>query len=1404
MKPEEGYSCEICKKSFSRKSKLSSHLRCHIEPIKEELDEYLKVEDYSDQEVLENSTDFQVFPKTELEGEKSCSHCQKTFGRNDLLCHHIVLCHPDEALKCKVCSKVFLTRAKYHTHYSEHLLGVSDEKPIQLPYNVSESTDNEGKVGSYKCQICKKAFTCYTNLWSHAWVHTDEKPYVCNVCGRGFGRLYRLRYHMAFHTSKRPYKCQVCGKSFKLIVFLRTHQKAVHGGVILQRSENRSRSFMVQSKSISKVKFSDSKGSRKCKIKKTVLINRIFKPISSKMITESKKICKVSKKKVISHDHLKSQVSDGTKRDLKPNASRPKKVCKKTSLSIASSSGVFDGANTKTNKDPKSRCVDGEDFEFERSAMHFTSLVSTKTKHKVVKASSRIKKLKRFHFNAATENIKFIFKNESSVIESDKLPKASISQPKREYKILPVKNTCQKREIEILPIQSTSHPRRNLEKLTLTKENYVKDSKIPLHAHEQMNKKKVRKDFISSKLSIEEKNTPTNGLPKKMNEINITKESCRLDKVMSLFICKVCNKTYKHKTSLNRHFRISAHAPCMCSKADLLEEMSISETKGVENSKKKRCVDEVTPQDCLPQLKTKCIKIMPNMKLNQDLQNQYEKNAFNVAPNVGEVSETPDKVGKPLDLGPKKSGLPGKNLLGKVKPCIKVGNERPKEAYKNVSFLIDSLHIKHPEETIEAVPSRQVIKSSRNITVEHVRNCDKRVMEAHHKSEENAHGNNLMPPLDDSEKIDFKNPVDNTTPSFLQEDCTSRKYSRPDGAMEFPVKSKMQISSQKQMTESSVFQVSSVEHQCAKCLRKFKHAYSLKRHSLMQLCSGGGKKVFGSKSLSSKKNIPQKVLETDQSLITTKQCKTATDHLLKLGSKSNEASFMRDQLKKIHSNLLTETKKNTLPKYDNEALKLMGKVDANRYNVENLGTTSTSPLIKNLPIKPYKCYRCGKSYVRLVFFKKHMNKNSCSSSYKCLFCLKKFTDKAMWEQHVKLEKAVIQNKSYSCAGCMTVFCRPGDLARHIMRNTCSRCNLECFCGYFLDLHEKSSECNGLPAIPLGKCGCLPGSGNCQTCCKNEDPNENSLLHHNDIPYSNSIILKDANDSSTTCDKEAEEANDTLMKAIPSMFQLSFTEGNHDYMLPVTAEDGEEIARNNNVSQSDYLDDESGKFIVNYTDSEMGTDIFQGGNSRSCRVYETGNFEPDAMTIKDNLQTTRVSDIEWPMPQLTNEYSHGCYSQFINYHYYNYSSQLQGQAAERGRNVLDKNGKQMIGDDTLHFESPEYTRPDTSQEMMISTHSTQQQYSAMSTNVLENPCNATSQFKVYGSGDWGSRSLSDNSHSVSIPLHNATVYEIEGFRVTGSGEAHNYENIPGNSGIPNMFENHKFSPLAFPNSSQYTW
>ncbi|XP_068208054.1 zinc finger protein 415-like [Palaemon carinicauda] len=232
MKPEEGYSCEICKKSFSRKSKLSSHIRCHIEPIKEELDEYLKVEDYSDQEVLENSTDFQVFPKTELEGEKSCSYCQKTFGRNDLLCHHIVLCHPDEALKCKVCSKVFLTQAKYRTHYSEHLLGVSDEKPIKLPYNVSESTDNEGKVGSYNCQICKKAFTCYTNLWSHAWVHTDEKPYVCNVCGRGFGRLYRLRYHMAFHTSKRPYKCKVCGKGLKLIVYLKTHQKAVHGGVI--------------------------------------------------------------------------------------------------------------------------------------------------------------------------------------------------------------------------------------------------------------------------------------------------------------------------------------------------------------------------------------------------------------------------------------------------------------------------------------------------------------------------------------------------------------------------------------------------------------------------------------------------------------------------------------------------------------------------------------------------------------------------------------------------------------------------------------------------------------------------------------------------------------------------------------------------------------------------------------------------------------------------------------------------------------------------------------------------------------------------------------------------------------------------------------------------------------------
>ncbi|XP_066942178.1 uncharacterized protein [Macrobrachium rosenbergii] len=1448
--------CEICKESFSRKAKLSNHLRCHvIEPKEEDIDETLDAVVDSGLKAVKNETSFEVFARNRSDVQKCrCSFCEKTFARSDLLCHHMVLSHPEEALKCKICSKVFVTQANYNIHKSEHLARINGEKALERPYtgSVSQYIKVEGKeeVSSlhFKCHLCTRSFSCYTNLWSHAWVHTDEKPYVCSVCGRGFGRLYRLRYHMAFHTNSKPYECEECGKGFKLDVFLKTHQKAVHGVAATRRSERWSRSFVLHSKSISEVKSSDFESkSKNCKIKKMTLISKIFKPMATRMVIEAKQVCEVSKKNPKKLDHLKTLKNQRcalpksvvtVSRSVKAIASRH--ISKKASLSMTSNSGVIERGVKVRNKGFKSHCVDNnfactEDFELDSEAVDLKNFVATKTGEIASKTLFGIEKVKRLHFRVAEENIKLIINNESSVEESEK--------------VRGEKNASRRRRIS--------------EKSDFTKGTLVKDSKMPMHIQMQPNTENLRGKCMATKQSIVGKNMQTDyGHREMKNQVpKNKKDSCRPSKFEALFVCKVCKKSYRHKTSLNRHFKKSSHAQSnnlkiLFPKGDL-QKLNLPDSRDIGNLKKKR--DEKVLQDLLPKVRNNGTKTIVDMNSKIVHKHHEQREVLDYGSISGVVLQTPDDEGKPLNLSLKRPDIFRKSLPGKTKQHVKAGNGGQKIGNKKVSFHPDLLQNKKHQENNETVSSNQIGKSSR-FSVGHARTYNQRVMEAHYSSKpnesESVSRSNLKIHVDDTGKdaslnmkgkqtsvdiskatsskfvseglssyseeiqrarsktlscaseafkgIDLtKNMNDKVANSCFQE-CDNSKLGRPDYAMQVPVHSKVQTSSPNETAKHSVQELHSTEFQCQRCLRKFKRAYSLKRHCMKQVCTGGRKRFDsegGNFKYSSKKRLPlppQELLKGDQALITRGQQILKADRVLKpksykheISSMGNEASSEMEQLKKIHSRLLMESCKNSLPRQYNN-IKLGAKEVADRQNTEG----QNPPSVKNLPAKPYKCYRCDKRYATFYFFEKHVNRNSCSS-YKCLFCQKRFKDRSIWEHHMEVEKAVIQNKSLSCAGCKTVFCRPSDLARHMMRNTCPRCSVECFCSYFLDLHEESGKCNtGLPGDAGGKCGCPSGSGGCQICySRNDDPKEETTFHL-DYPYGN-LIIDDASESSDAFNREA---NIALRKTVPSTFQYGFASNCEN---SVTEGEREDSTRNNNESQNGIRDDYScsnGKFIVNYTGAGGGADAFQGDNSRNGLMYGYGYFEPSAVTLQDNTHTAGASDIDCLMPQLTNQHSLSYYSQLLNYHCHNYSSQLQGQSAEKAKHFIDKGGKQTNGDGKLLF-SPEYFGTNVvSQEAIKHFHNSEQQNSSMATNAFENAPNASSQFRVLESIDWEGHCSTENPYCLPVPVHNAVVYDIEGYRVDGDGGTPNYESFgPVNVSLadnssnanPNLCENHHY-------------
>ena len=199
-----------------------------------------------------------------------CSECDKTFGKNHILEHHMRVIHKKTQQEID------------HFYQSEkrslegHVLAVQEGKRLvniereerSLYDSLNREKINDKKEDgmpeiakvSYSCQVCKKTFKQKELANRHVAIVHEKKKLIlhlkCSECDKTFSENYLLEHHMSvihkktqeeiYHSYQSEKKfplenvvsvqkgkklvplCHVCGKTFKTNFSVNTHVAAVH------------------------------------------------------------------------------------------------------------------------------------------------------------------------------------------------------------------------------------------------------------------------------------------------------------------------------------------------------------------------------------------------------------------------------------------------------------------------------------------------------------------------------------------------------------------------------------------------------------------------------------------------------------------------------------------------------------------------------------------------------------------------------------------------------------------------------------------------------------------------------------------------------------------------------------------------------------------------------------------------------------------------------------------------------------------------------------------------------------------------------------------------------------------------------------------------------------------------
>lgn len=140
--------------------------------------------------------------KSETTNKHKCNVCTKSFLRKSNLVDHLRLHANVRQFECNLCHKKFVQKGNMLSHMRTHSTERPYECQIcDKRYNQSSALSMHmrslhTKERNFVCKTCPKAFSNVSDLRKHERIHDPTARIRCELCGRGFVQTVNLRQHM--------------------------------------------------------------------------------------------------------------------------------------------------------------------------------------------------------------------------------------------------------------------------------------------------------------------------------------------------------------------------------------------------------------------------------------------------------------------------------------------------------------------------------------------------------------------------------------------------------------------------------------------------------------------------------------------------------------------------------------------------------------------------------------------------------------------------------------------------------------------------------------------------------------------------------------------------------------------------------------------------------------------------------------------------------------------------------------------------------------------------------------------------------------------------------------------------------------------------------------------------------